>query len=407
MNLTKLDNGIKLLYREVPSQLSRLYLSFSRGAVNDVVELVPGATHMMEHMLFKAPREEELQFNNVIESLGCDSNAFTSYDGLGISVNGLNKDFLKAVNEVFEYTLNPEFGEEELKTEKEVVVQEIRNYLADNNYYYFTQVLPKSMAHGTPYEVPLYGDELTVRNLTPKVLGNIYAKWFFDTQDMIVSYSGPEKEKTIAHLLSDILGSRPHRKLPNNSAKNIKATPRTYHLDKDVAGQAFLTVFYSLDSMSIENLVLTELLSSYLTDGSSSMLFRELRQERGLVYHVGSESQHFGPNNPYFLIYTECSKPALEEVQKLISETLPSKILEELDEKAFDRVRTKYLLSLAREFESYGSYTVSSIEHLRLYGTSDKNASKLEVLEKVGTLDNLKTFYTKLIETQPYNCSMA
>jgi predicted Zn-dependent peptidase len=406
MKLLKLSNGIRLLYRYTHSELSRIFVSFSRGAVNDTLERIPGATHMMEHMLFKAPSKEETEFNSLIETLGCDSNAFTYYDGLVITVSGLNLKFAEAFRHVMNFSLNPRFGEDEFDLEKEVVVQEIRNYLADNNYFYFTKVLPKFMLKSTPYDTPIYGDEPTVRSLEVSTLRDIYEKWFFDPNDIIVSYAGSRQEEEIIALCEEVLLNRGARVLPSNTEKNVRATPIDGHHNKEMAGQAFLTMYYHLDKTDLDTLTLLELLSTYLTGGSASVLFRELRQNRGLVYGVSSEAQIFG-KNLFFGITTEFSKTNMNEIVDLMRNRLLIQALDELDSEGLDRAKTKYLLSLAREFEAYGSYCIRSIEYLRLLGQPQFTKAVMDSLGRVGNLDSLRGFYKSLLERQAFISSMA
>jgi hypothetical protein len=124
------------------------------------------------------------------------------------------------------------------------------------------------------------------------------------------------------------------------------------------------------------------------------------------VYGVSSEAQIFG-KNLFFGITTEFSKTNMNEIVDLMRNRLLIQALDELDSEGLDRAKTKYLLSLAREFEAYGSYCIRSIEYLRLLGQPQFTKAVMDSLGRVGNLDSLRGFYKSLLERQAFISSMA
>ena len=78
------NNGLKVLLQHNPSMpVATVMITYNVGSRNEK-DGVTGATHILEHMMFKGtkdfPLDSNLDYSNQMERIGARSNATTSFD---------------------------------------------------------------------------------------------------------------------------------------------------------------------------------------------------------------------------------------------------------------------------------------------------------------------------------------
>lgn len=407
MECYRLESGPILLYKQSDSALSRIMAAFPRGAVDDNIEGIPGVTHLLEHMFFKGKGGNHFDFHRKIESLGCDTNAFTYFHTMMFYMSGINRTFEDGFKSYMDFVLDPGFDEENLSLEKEVVVQEIANKRADHSTYFIMDVMTRGMFNGTNYSTPIYGDAASVREASPSLLHHLYQKFFFDSLETYVMYSGRLELRQITDAVNGIFSAtkRPYQKAVRDLEAHVKTpNPIDVEEDRDVGGQVYKAYGYHFNGYSLDSYVKLELLAQHLTGGMSSPLMRELREEKGLVYYIASDAQVLG-GHTYFSIVTEFTQDNEAKFNQAFSDALP-KAIDEIDQDSFDRTKALVEVKLAREYESHTGYALISHEFYELFHTTHIY-EKLKDMVQTMSLADFKEFSGKaMLDTQPITCLM-
>jgi len=158
-----LDNGLKVLLIPKPGVDITLVDIWVGVGSADEIEENNGISHFFEHMVFKGTDTRPKTVDLEIESLGGSTNAATSLDWTHYYINVPSEHSVQALEILADITMNPNFPEDEIFAEKNVVLRE-RDQRDDNPtsaiYKQFFQEFYK--AH--PYRLPVIG---TAEGLDP------------------------------------------------------------------------------------------------------------------------------------------------------------------------------------------------------------------------------------------------
>src|SRR6056297_285843 len=131
-------NGLVVLTEHIPkSQRACVNVSIRVGSMNETKRLL-GISHFSEHMLFKSnelQEAKEISYN--LEIVGAATNACTGWSEtnlFGECLSNATPIVLKVFSDMIK---NTSFDQEELKTEKGVVLGEYYKYIDDASDYLF------------------------------------------------------------------------------------------------------------------------------------------------------------------------------------------------------------------------------------------------------------------------------
>ena len=124
---TTLSNGLKVITAERPQiETVSLGVWVNTGAAAESEE-DNGISHFIEHMVFKGTKKRtSLQISEDIENVGGATNAYTSRHFTCFYAKMLKDDLELAADVICDFITDPTFDAGEMKKEKEVVVQEIK-----------------------------------------------------------------------------------------------------------------------------------------------------------------------------------------------------------------------------------------------------------------------------------------
>lgn len=162
MQRERLANDLEVVV--VPRRAAPLVtvsLTVGAGAV-DELDPENGLAHLLEHMLFKGSARYGVgEAAAAIDDLGGDLNAYTSHDATTVHATAPTHGFGVALDVVSDLITGPRFEAEALRTEREVVLEEVRSYLDDPDSLLDDAVMAALMG-GHPYARPIAGTLSTV-----------------------------------------------------------------------------------------------------------------------------------------------------------------------------------------------------------------------------------------------------
>jgi predicted Zn-dependent peptidase len=248
-----------------------------------------GIAHLFEHMAFKGTRRRTArQIAEEIESVGGDLNASTSIENTGYYARVLGADVPLALDVLTDILTDSTFEPVELAREQGVILQEIgaANDTPDDLVFDLFQ------ARAFPDQSigrPILGTPQSVRSFTPDGLRTYLARNYRGPR-MIVSAAGDVDHSAIVGEISRRLGSIPATPPPPpptaryTGGLELGARPlEQAHLVLGLQGCSYLRPEYFA----------VQVFTSVLGGGSSSRLFQELREKRGLCYTIYSYHQPF------------------------------------------------------------------------------------------------------------------
>ncbi len=287
--LEKLSNGLTVVTDRMPHlRTASLGIWVGAGSRNEQAH-EHGIAHLFEHMAFKGTRRRTArQIAEEIESVGGDLNASTSIENTGYYARVLGADVPLALDVLTDILTDSTFDPEELAREQGVILQEIgaANDTPDDLVFDLFQ------ARAFPDQSigrPILGSPQSVRSFTPDGLRTYLARNYRGPR-MIVSAAGDVDHAAIVGEISRRLGSIPPTSPPSPpparyaGGLELGARPlEQAHLVLGLQGCSYLRPEYFA----------VQVFTSVLGGGSSSRLFQELREKRGLCYTIYSYHQPF------------------------------------------------------------------------------------------------------------------
>ena len=122
------DCGLRYAVKKSGSSVAYCALSIKCGS-RDEQGYHSGLAHFVEHTIFKGTEKRSAAvINSYLDRLGGELNAFTTKEEIVIHATVLKEDLHKAASLLFELATSPTFPQQEIETEKGVVIDEIHSY---------------------------------------------------------------------------------------------------------------------------------------------------------------------------------------------------------------------------------------------------------------------------------------
>ena len=318
-NTIILPNGLKVITIKKDTRLASINIGVNIGSLyEDEKEL--GMSHFVEHMLFKGTKNRSNeQLNRELEFLGGDYNAYTDYISTVYSITCLDEEFEKGIELLSDMVLNSSFDEKEMKKEKGVVLSEIKSDKDDiedlsisrtHEYAFDKSALRNSIA----------GTEEHVKGFKRKQVYDFYKKYYTPDNCVIVTVSAFSHEQ-MQKIITDLFGKwegKSHKKAKIIKEENKDIVKTTY---KSQIEQGTITYLYAFKEVCEKDKLPLKILSYKLAESSNSILFRELREERGLAYDVYSQMD-LDENVNTMNIFTSVREESIDEVIEVIDKAI-------------------------------------------------------------------------------------
>ena len=167
----KADCGMQYAVKRSGSSVAYCALSIKCGT-RDEEGFHSGIAHFVEHTIFKGTeRRSAAVINGYLDRLGGELNAFTTKEEIVLHATVLKEDLSKAAALLFELATCQTFPDQEINTEKGVVIDEIQSYKdspSEDIYDKFEEMLFK----GHPLSGNILGTKASVRKISRKELLN-------------------------------------------------------------------------------------------------------------------------------------------------------------------------------------------------------------------------------------------
>jgi predicted Zn-dependent peptidase len=295
----KLPNGLTVVTDRMPHlRTASLGIWIGAGSRNEESN-EHGIAHLFEHMAFKGTgRRTARQIAEEIEAVGGDLNASTSIENTGYYARVLGADVPLALDILTDILTDSTFDPDELAREQGVILQEI-GAASDTPDDLVFDLFQARAFPDQPIGRPILGTPQSVRSLTPDGLRAYLARNYRGPK-MIVSAAGDVDHAAIVGEISRRLAAipaiAPSPVLPARYAGGLELGARPLeqaHLVLGLQGCSYLRPEYFA----------VQIFTSVLGGGSSSRLFQEVREKRGLCYAIYSYHQPFSDSG-IFAIYS-------------------------------------------------------------------------------------------------------
>lgn len=241
MIIEKADCGLQYAVRHRVSPVAYCALSIKCGT-RDEEGFNGGIAHFVEHTIFKGTSKRSASvINGYLDRLGGELNAFTTKEEIVLHATVLKEDLSKAASLLLEMAVSSIFPENEIKTEKGVVIDEIHSYKdspSEDIYDKFEEML----FEGHPLSGNILGTAASVRKIKrDEVLRFVKEKFLAEKMAMSVVADLDEKkmERLVRKLVDGAFGKGDNEHIEGTENCDTRSERR---LEKPAARQFSLTL---------------------------------------------------------------------------------------------------------------------------------------------------------------------
>lgn len=286
--LTELGSGTRVITETMPEVRSVTLGWWVRVGSRDEDGPQAGASHFLEHLLFKGTEHRSAkQIAHAIDAVGGSMNAFTSREYTCFHAKVLDRDLDVAGEVLGDMIAAATIAEPDVEAERQVVLEEINIHL-DSPEDLVHSDLAAILLDDHPLAQEVLGTPASIREMTRQRVYEHYDRWY-RPKNLTVAAAGNVSHAEVVELadsLTDTVrrpaGQPPVRTAPdhwNRGAVGIRHRPTEQaHLAFGIRG------LVRDDDRRFALLVLNTLLGG----GMSSRLFQEIREQRGLAYSTYS-----------------------------------------------------------------------------------------------------------------------
>jgi zinc protease len=281
-----LTNGVTLIVQEHrASEVVALQLWVRIGGRDETPNEL-GLTHYLEHMLFKGtPTRPPGSIDRLIERLGGQSNAFTSYDATHYDVVLPAEHLQAGLDLLADIAVNASLAQDDIDAERKVVFEEMR-LTQDNPDRYLLRRIYELAYAPHPYGRPILGTPELIGALTRKQLEAYYRKYYVPRQ-MVLVVVGAVRPDEVRRLARATFGRLDATGAPRPATPTLARLGGMRQLDVPRSEkQAYLGLGWRTAPTNDTDVYAVDLLTYILGDGPSSRLNHTVRERQRLVYSI-------------------------------------------------------------------------------------------------------------------------
>jgi len=368
---------------------------------------INGVSHFLEHMVFKGTQKYPTTDDvNVIERAGGIQNAYTDIDITNFHNKVISTDWELALDINRELALAPKLEQQYIDKERDVILEEMKRY-DDELSAKVGETFHHMVYPDAPLGMRIIGEVPSLRASDASTLRTYHDTWYLPPQ-IVVVLAGKVSDfnSQISEKVNEWFGNLTGK--PNNNfapvANNTQDAPRLEIVIKPDASQSHITLGVRTFPRASDDRFAWSLFNLIMGVSFTSRLFKEVREKRGLCYHIRSNSDSWADTG-YWSIYAgvatdkvgEATRAILAELAKVVDGGVKD------DELVVARKRLKTIFAFkAEDPEFMGEYYGRQELFRESVVTIDDYIKKIDKVSK----DDINTLIKKYLVTKNLNMAL-
>ena len=286
--LSTLDSGVRVVTEAMPSVRSIALGFWIRSGSRDEPIEQAGISHFLEHLLFKGTeRFSSREIDEVFDAMGAEVNAGTGKETTSVYSRFLDRHLEHAFDVLQDMVLRPAYPD--IDSERQVVIEEIAMY-EDEPSDKVHDVLSEAIFGDHPLGRPIIGTADVISSVPVPTI----AEWHdgrYTGANIVVAAAGNLDHDRLVELVSAAVG--PDRTGPEAGSASPNGVSPVLRFHEKETEQYHLCMGGPGIPRGDERRFALRVLDTILGGSTSSRLFQEVREKRGLAYSVFSYASHY------------------------------------------------------------------------------------------------------------------
>jgi predicted Zn-dependent peptidase len=321
---TVLPGGLRIITEAMPTVRSVSFGVWVGVGSRDETPSLAGATHYLEHLLFKGTRRRDaLEIAAALDAVGGEMNAFTAKEYTCYYARVLDEDLPLAVDVICDMVTSSLIAGADVESERGVILEEIAMH-DDEPGDAVHDVFAETVFGNAPLGRPVLGSVESIEALSRQSIAGYYRRRYRPSS-LVISAAGNVDHADVVRLVrrafdqAGALGATDERPVPARLAPSPRSSRSRRGRVSVVARpteQANLVLGGFGVARTDDRRFSLGVLNNALGGGMSSRLFQEIREKRGLAYSVYSYASQYAETG-LFGVYVGCLPKKVHQVLEL------------------------------------------------------------------------------------------
>ena len=379
-----LDNGLHvILHQDNAAPVIITSVLYHVGAKDELADRT-GFAHFFEHLLFEGTKNiGRGEWFSIVSSNGGKNNAFTSNDYTYYYEVFPSNSLELGLWLESERMLHPVINQDGIDTQKDVIKEE-KKVGEERPYGKVLDQVQENLFINHPYKKTVIGesDHLDAASLEEFIAFN---KKYYVPNNAILVVAGDIQIDATKKMIADYFGAIPR------GADVDRVTEQEDPITEAIEAKAYdsniqipmIVTAYRTPSIKSRDSKTLDMISTYLSDGNSSKLYRKVVDEKKMALEVGAINLSLEDHSMYIIYGLPLGETSLESIISEIDEEVV-KIQEDLiSEKDYQKLQNKFETNFVDSNSSVEGIANSLAEYYAFYKDTNLINSEIEIYRSI------------------------
>ena len=380
-----LDNGLHvILHQDNTAPVVTTTVFYHVGAKDENPERT-GFAHFFEHLLFEGTENiERGEWTKLIDANGGTHNATTDDDRTYYYETFPSNNVELGLWMESERMLHPIINQVGVDTQNEVVKEEKRMRVDNQPYGRFLEYVKKNIFTKHPYRWTTIGE---MEHLDAATLEEFQAfnKKFYIPNNAVLTVAGDIDVPSVKKMIQDYFGPIPRGKDivrnfpkedPITEARSAKAYDPNIQIPAVVAA-------YRTPSFKEKDAYVLDMLSTYLSDGKTSKLYKKMVDDKKMALQVGAINFSQEDYGTYILYGLPMGENSLESLISEMDEEIVKIQNELISEKDYQKLQNKFENQFVNSNSSVNGIASSLARYYMYFGDTNLINDEINIYRSI------------------------
>ena len=393
-----LSNGMHvILHQDNSAPVVTTSVMYHVGAKDENPERT-GFAHFFEHLLFEGTKNiPKGEWFTIVTSAGGSNNANTTDDRTYYYEVFPSNNVELGLWMESERLLHPVINQDGVDTQNEVVKEEKRLRVDNSPYGKFLENIKLHMFKKHPYKGTTIGK---MAHLDAATLEEFQAfnKKFYVPNNAVLVVAGDIDVPAVKGMIEDYFGPIPRgedivRNFPKEDP--IKAPIRAKAYDSNIQIPAIMAA-YRTPSFKERDAYVLSMISTYLSDGKTSKLYKKIVDDKKMALQVGALDFSQEDYGTYILYGLPLGDVALDDLIVEMDEEIAKLQGELISERDYQKIQNKFENNFVNSNSSIEGIANSLARYHMLYGDVNLINNEIDIYRSI-TREEIKTVANKYL----------
>ncbi|NNK17655.1 MAG: insulinase family protein [Maribacter sp.] len=394
-----LDNGLHvILHQDNNVPVVTIAVSYHVGSKNENPEKT-GFAHFFEHLLFEGTENiERGEWDKLVSSNGGSSNATTNYDRTYYYENFPSNNLELGLWMESERLMHPIINQIGVDIQKEVVQEERRLRVDNSPYGRWQEQMFKNLFSKHPYRWTVIGSLEHLASASLDDFKEFNKKFYIPNNAVLVVAGNLEMEKT-KKMIQDYFGPIPKGEeiVQPTFVEDPIAGPIKVKFEDPNIQIPLIMMGYRTPGQTEREAYVLDMISTYLSDGKSSKLYKKLVDEKKMALQVFAFNGSQEDYGAYIVGGLPVGETSLLDIMKEVDEEIMKIQTELISEKDYQKLQNKFENNFVNSNSSIAGITGSLANYYLLFDNTNLINTEIDIYRSI-TREEIKEVATKYLK---------